>query len=333
MDEAEWARYQKLVAAADPLTRARQDPEDGFKWQPLALMDFKGLIVPAGARGVFRLFWEVRKQEPEKFVALTAKVVSGAVGKPQDRQATGLLLGLSYVRPVSFHPDRVEVGVLAAKGSSSPTRFVCWSATRKLQVAAKNTDPCFAFKADPLNDKEREELMKEFRAAGNAARVRSAYRVEVVVHEEKDGKQLDLGPFRREASLVIHGDGEKFDVPAPTVRGSVHGDIKVGAQDQNRVDLGNFKARLGTKVTVRLSAKAGVELESEGFTPAGLSLNVELSKRAEKNNGGGNVWDLIVTVPPDGVSRSFHEDSAIVLRIKGSPRRIRIPVFGTALRG
>src|SRR5262249_11036634 len=71
MDEAEWARYQKLVAAADPLTRARQDPEDGFKWQPLAVMDFKGITVPAGARGVFRLFWEVRKQEPERFVALT----------------------------------------------------------------------------------------------------------------------------------------------------------------------------------------------------------------------------------------------------------------------
>src|SRR5262249_37389689 len=149
--------------------------------------------------------------------------------------------------------------------------------------------PCFAFKAEPLDDKECEALMKEFRAAGNPARVRSAYRVEVVVHEQKSGKQLDLGPFQREAALVIYGDGEKLDVPVPMVRGSVHGDIKVGAQDQQRIDLGNFKASIGKEVTVRLSTKAGMELEYEGFTPAGLGLVVKLSKRAEKSNAGGNV--------------------------------------------
>ena len=60
-------------------------------------------------------------------------------------------------------------------------------------------------------------------------------------------------------------------------------------------------------------------------------LKVELSPPTK--GAVSKTWDLKVTVPPDAVSGPMGPESAIYLKTKDQPpRRIRIPVSGTAAR-
>ncbi len=328
----DWDRYQQ-IKKIDPITRARKD-DDNFPWRPLADKDGNGLSVPPGSRGLVRLSWEVRRPEIER-ATLTLKVWSGTAGKPSERLFTTLRVDISYVLPVNFTPERVDVGVLTAKGTSAPTGFVCWSATRDLKIAVHNTDPCFEFTARRLDDKECRKLTDTLRALNIPTRIRSACKVKVVVHEQKGDKQLDLGAFQRAAPLTIRDeDGSLLEVSLPTIRGYVQGEIKVGALDQSKIDLGNFKAQVGTEITTRVWSKPGTELEYQGFTPAGLNLNVKLKKLPKESDASWNVYEMKVTVPPDIQPGPLHEDSAVILRTRGPQGRVmRIPVIGTAGRG
>ncbi|HYT89428.1 MAG TPA: hypothetical protein VEL76_12045, partial [Gemmataceae bacterium] len=337
--DAEWAAYRKAHEAGNLVKHTpREGVKDGLPWSTLPKDAKAGLLVPAGSQTVVRLHWDGHKEEPEQ-VQLTAKIWASPAGKSDARQHVAQLVAtVAYVRPVHFFPEKVEVGALSSEGASASASFECWSATRDLKVEvdrSKEQDPRFTFTATPLTEEECRDLEKRLSARDIATRVRSAYRVSVRVHERKDGKQLDLGAFHKQAPLLISGNGKLLTkVHLPRVRGMVLGEIRLGAlEDQDKINLKFFKSSFGTSATVQLWAKPHLELQYVDFTPAHLNLDVKL-KKTDQRVSDWRVWEVKVTVPPNAASGPFPEDSAIQLRAANQkpPRLMRLPLVGTASR-
>jgi hypothetical protein len=142
-----------------------------------------------------------------------------------------------------------------------------------------------------------------------------------------DGRQLDLGRFRRHVKFTTDAIQETGDT---TISGIVRGDITVGTdKERDLVLLGSFERSQGTTKDVTLTTeRAGLNLEVESKPEF---LTAEL--REEQGLGLlGKTWTLSVTVPPDTtLSGPVPPHSYIVLKTKGgNPRRINIPVIGNA---
>jgi hypothetical protein len=339
LDAAGWASYQKLKAKADPITRSRQSAEDGLPWKAVSDADMGGVVVPAGRHGVIRIFWAGGgRREPEK-MNLTTRIWVSPPGKYAERQVTPMGVIIAYVRPASFHPERLNLGSVGPQNPSVSEVLHCWSATRDLKVTASSADPCFEVLAKKLEKQEDlRKLTDELRAQGIWTRVRSAYRIEVTVHEQKGDRQLELGTFLRTLSLEVRDNRELLHPPLPTVRGRVQGEIKVGTfQDDGAITLRVKTDRL-TRATGKIWVKPGVKLEYDGFTPKGLNLEVDKAnffKEAPPADRvpGWNALEFQIIVPPGLEPGPLPEDSAILLRVEGSTRRIRIPLIGSAGRG
>jgi hypothetical protein len=330
----DWARYQKFVGQADPVTRSRQSTEDGFAWRPLVERELKGLTVPPRTHGVLRVFWlGTGRREAEK-VFIKPEIWVSPPGQYDARNRGMLLVPTAYVRPAMFTTDRISIGNLGPQTESLSGVFHCWSATRDLQVRVRETDPCFATQVTRLGEEECRQLTETLRHQGTMTRVRSAYQVQVTVHEQKDGKQLDLGTFIHPVGLEVKGNNEDLRPLLPTVRGRVLGDVKVGALEEERgINLKYFKGPQGTTVKTTMWAKKGVELEYEGFGPPILKLKVDLRKQDKEDLPGWVGWEVRVTVPPGLDPGPLPEDSALILRTKGKGRRVRIPLIGSVGRG
>jgi hypothetical protein len=336
LSEAEWASFARSASQGDPVKRTRNEPADGLTWQPLTRQDTRGLIIPAKANVLVRLYWDGNKQEPER-LTLTVKLGSMPVDKPSERHVTGLQAQIAYVRPVMFYPERVEIGTLMPQGVSPKVPLICWSATRDLNVRLADgaADPRLAFdEPEKLPDEELRAFEQAQASTGSVARVRSAYRVRVRVHEQKDNQQLDLGSFQRPVPLTILGNGEPLNVPTPIINGTVMGDIRLGSlEDQNRINLKHFPARLGKTMTVALWAKPGMVLEYEGHHPPILPVEAKLSPKKGETVPEWTVWELKVTVRPNVDPGPLPEDAVLILRAKQPSRLMRIPIVGIAGRG
>jgi hypothetical protein len=348
LDSAQWALYQKK-AKADPITRSRQSTEDGLPWKLLSENSVSGVMVDPGQHGIIRVFWDGRNQREPKGVSLAATISVSPLGRFHERTTTTLGVRVHYVQPVNFYPERLNLGSVSPQNPSAADALHCWSATRDLEVEVGpgTKDPCFEVRARKLEKPEElRQLTDDLRAQGIWTRVRSAYRIEVTVYEEKDGKQFDLGTFARPLNLVIKGKREGaeaerlFPSSLPSARGRVQGDIKVGTfEDDGAINLKNVKADRLNHVKARLWAKAGMELEyDDHFTPEGLNLQgvnlVDLEKGKKASLRGWKVWEIQLSVPPGLEPGPLPEDSAIFLRVKGpTPRRIRIPLIGSVVRG
>jgi hypothetical protein len=329
--EAEWDRYQKHKKAnPDPVARSRENSEDGFPWKELTKHDTQGVVVSPKGKGVVRLFWDGRnKKEPER-KPIRVKVWVNPPGKPSQRSVVPLAVLVAYVKPVRFYPKDLDAGVLS-KDEKKSLHFYCWSSTRKLEVYALSPDPCFDVAVKLLDEKGRAALAQELRDKGIATRVRSGYRVDVTVHENKDGHRLDLGSFARSVPLEIKGDGDTLPDPKPVVRGRVQGEVRVGgADDQGVINLESFKKFLGKKVTARVWAKKGVKLAYDHCEPPEFNFKVELKELGKENVTGLVEWEVHLQVPPVPEAGAFPQDTVIVLITKADKRRIRIPVRGTA---
>jgi hypothetical protein len=317
---------------------ARDAGPTGLPWKDLKKSDSDGLVVPAGARGLVRLHWDGRKQDPGP-LRVDVTIWSGPKGKLTERTATTLTTVVSYTRAAQCAPDKLEVGVVAPRGSTRPVEFVCWSATRKdLTVAVKDPDTCFEFDAAELKPDECQALTDKLRAEGTWTRVKSAWRVRVVVHEQaSDGRQLDLGSFRRTVPLTAMSDKEPLAVTAPVLHGAVQGDVQVGAvDDQNRIRLGTFRSIGGTQKTVRIRTGPGVELKYKNYTPAVLNLKVKLTPLPRESTADSAAWNLEVVVPADIPPGALPEDSAVLLLLSQpgrADRQLRVPIQGVALGG
>src|SRR5262249_50495739 len=143
---------------------------------------------------------------------------------------------------------------------------------------------------------------------GPPSRVRSGYRVEVTVYEEKDGQLLDLGVYSKPVVLESKAADGKL---TGNVTGVVRGDITVGIEpDRDRVDLKSFKVSDGKKLKVPLWADPGVRLKVEAKEPAYMEVTLE-NKGPSAN--GRVLWDLGVTIPPRRASGGLPRGSSITL--------------------
>jgi hypothetical protein len=317
----------------EELDARAQDP--ALSWQVLDPNDNKGLTVPAHAAGGVRLHWQKKER------AFGPQVISADL-ETESRKTLGhtitLRASLAFVDPVMVGSEdvlkeapkegkevEVSFGTLLA-GDVKTVNLLCWSFTR----------PAFTLKSEPPDypcvscGAPQKLSADECKKVGEAipTPILCAYRVPVTVRERTaDGRQLDLGRFRRHVKFTTDAIQETGDT---TISGVVRGDITVGTdKERDLVLLGSFERSQGTTKDVTLTTeRAGLNLEVESKPEF---LTAEL--REEQGLGLlGKTWTLSVTVPPDTtLSGPVPPHSYIVLRTKGDkPRRINIPVIGNA---
>jgi hypothetical protein len=297
----------------------------------------EGIVVPAHGRGLARVAWAPRDQKQERF-SLNIEVWSQPKGQPQARgRQTTLLTTIRFVPPVAADVMELKLRPIEARSSSSAA-FWCWTATRPearaLRVLAEKEDPCFTFKVTPADEKQRLALQDALWAEHHTL-VKAAWRVEVTAHEDRQGKQMDLGAFARRLSLYL--DDEKEPQVGPYLKGVVSSDVSVGAaigNSEGKVELGVIKTDKNFTRTVKLRTEPGVELKVQESDLA--FLKVSLTRNAKESTKRRLVWDLRVDIPRRGGDNDFTgplpDNSAIILtreRDGSPPRRIRILVEGT----
>jgi hypothetical protein len=313
-------------------TKAERDTfadKTDLPWHSLKKDDTRAYTVPAHKAGGVRLSWKGNKQGKETLYA-ELRTDSGMAAGPLIR----LDLSLDLVAPLqvtseeglqdrSFTTD-VSVGALGP-GDSRTVNLICLSSTRdSLAVKVKPPeDPCIRCGAPEALSKA--ECVKLAQEADRP--VTCAYRVPMTVSERtEDGTQFDLGRFRRQ---VVVSSEPGIDPVTVVVTGIVHGDVAVGgSEDRELVDLGPFERHEGKTKDITLSTVNGkLELEVES-TPDFLQAQL----KEEKAEGLlGKTWTVTVTVPPDALAGPVPPYTAIILKTKGErPRRIRVPVIGTA---
>jgi hypothetical protein len=314
---AEWERYREEIQK-NPMTAKPGE----WTFTKVAESDTKGFEVPAGAKGLVRLAWQGRKG-PGSRLNLGVKVWHQPLGNLGQRDFDDLEVPIMMAAPLMYIPPRVDVGTLVARASAE-AEFTLWSATRpsfELEWG-DSLDPRFGYAKKLLSPEECRDLEKKLRKEGGNTRVRKAYRFQVTVREQADGKQLDQGPFHHDVTFVLDDD----KLRGPQVLGISKGDIIVGnTLDRGKVNMEIFRAREGKERVVSLWAENGVDLEPESQTPATLQVKLEKSDKTAARTK----WLLHVTVPPNTQFGVFGEDSVIILRTKTTPPRfIRIPVTG-----
>jgi hypothetical protein len=318
------------LLSREELEKYKRDKSDsGLRWEPLAKDEQHGVTVPPDSAGIIRPVWGDRSASGRR--NFTIKLWSQPEGKGRD-QETFLVAPVAFVTPVRYYPEMRDVGRIAP-GGVARADYWFWSATRDhfaVDVKEKKDDPCFEFRKVLLDSAERAELQKRLKGAGINTRVLSAYRVEAVVHEERGGRQLDLGPFQRTVPFAI--DEPVPDLPGgPLLKGWVLGDITVGnPEDLGHIDLKSFPIKVPPEPRrVPLWTRAGVKVVKDQVPDF---LDVTLTEKETTANK--THWELRVGVKSRLLRPgTLPEDSAIILRTEGMPpRRIRIPVLGTAVQ-
>jgi hypothetical protein len=318
------SRKDAAAAALNALPESRM--------RKLAKDDRQGAHVPAGGMGLMRLVWDSRKQDDEK-IRLTAQLWVQAEGQ-RKREFSRTEMVVSMVPAARCFPDKLDMGPLDP-GVSVTRELLCWSSTRdELDLVVSDTsDPCLEIKIRPLDKAGREELLGQLFKAKLPSRVRSACAVTVTLHESKGGKELDMGYFQRQLPLEVRTPGKRGEMAAATIYGAVRSDVKVHSSDgMGKINLGDFSYKDGKVAKVLLLADPKIDVKYEKHEPASLKV-----KAPAKRGGpaGEAVWEMEVSVPPRTYMGELPPDSAIYLlteRGKGTPRRVRLPVLGTAVR-
>ncbi len=302
----------------------------GAATAPLLQDPVNGVMVPKGAYGLVRQVWKGRLRE-NPILNLRLTIWMQPQGKEALRAVQELYTPAVLVPPLQFIKDKVALGVI----SDQPARgeFWCWSATRDeldLQIAPMQADPCFVYQLRPLDAKERQALAAQRPKEQANMRLRSGFQVSVTVYGQKDGKQLDQGPFHRHLPLLL--DGFPLDRP-PSLMGLVRGDVDIlGLDSVGKVNLQNFPVSSGCSQDVTLLAPADMALALVGHQPA--YLDVKLIRNKPEAGGRKMNWTLKIQVPRGRFTGPLPEDSAVLLRTGAMPPRfIRIPLAGNAVQG
>jgi hypothetical protein len=148
-----------------------------------------------------------------------------------------------------------------------------------------------------------------------------------VSERTEDGTQFDLGRFRRQ---VVVSSEPGVDPVTVNVTGIIHGEVTVGgSEDRELVDLGSFERHEGKTREITLSTVNGkLDLEVDSCPDF---LQAQLEEEKKEDGLLGKTWKLTVTVSPDTLAGPVPPHTAVVLKTRGErPRRIRVPVIGTA---
>ena len=304
---------------------------------------------------------------------LTAVFTSQVKGTPQ---FTDNEFRIQYVTANAFEVPSAEIqaGDLTDSTGAKAYEFVLFSATRGPDTAEKLGTPSVkvmmpAGAGDPgpfvtvgvpvaVPAEQLAGVLAEFvrklpkgpNGEEPRVRVRSAYRVPVVVTPKVGDQRLDIGVLEREL-WVACGDAQPRLV---RVKGTVHGGMWLSAGKD--IDLKSFKYQSGlpearielvtdSPTAEVVLSKTEVEERDAGgdsrkvwrdhvvvngkVAPDVLKVSVERQDR--KDTDRGYFW-IKLTVPPDTLQGQF-TNSYVVVEIKGpNPRRFRIPVKGSGTR-
>jgi hypothetical protein len=327
----ELEKQGKLAEAQAALIKL--GPRLAGRWQPLNIDDPKGVQIPARSPGILRLTWRGRDSDDDHVQLIAELWLQPEGATMKSRTYVNLKPVIALVSPVRVAPDKQDVGVIAPREQATRD-FLFWSATRDafdLKVVAE-PDPCLTWEIKRLGPQECRTATEQLKKMGYNTRVRSAYRLYTTLYEERANKQLDMGVVYRSLGVQVKVGGEGVEVPNPLLYGRVRSNIElVGADQRGKVNLQTFKDEDGTSQTVRLIARAGVNLK---LIAKPEFLDVKLT--APKVPSEGEVtWAMEVTALPGRVGGEIPADTVIVLQTDspGAPsRRLRIGVIGTAIR-
>jgi hypothetical protein len=153
-------------------------------------------------------------------------------------------------------------------------------------------------------------------------RVRTAYKVYVVVRPKVGEHRMEIGAIDRSISVTAGGATHQVRLQG-LVRGAVWLD-----GDRNEIDLAEFKGRDGTKEQADLiTEKTGIELALVKSECTPDYYTYELVKQPDRGSQGH--YKLLITVPPGKQFGRVRGEA--VVEVKGpTPQRIRIPVRSSA---
>jgi hypothetical protein len=292
------------------------------------------LTVKPDEGGVIRVDWNANKAAGQ-MLKVHPLILFQARGDLNLRGIQELNLPIMIRHAIQFQPPRLEMGTLSP-GKTAEKKFLAWSTTRSTVDFNLNTlppDPLFVFKVEPLTTAEFADLKSEL-SEKKVARPLCGYRVHLTAYESKDGKVLDQGFFYRKCDFAL--DGKQPDpnstIYGPEIVGQVKGDIQIGGSD----DAGKVRfpsiniAKTGVSKEVQLATDAKVELEKfEGHPHQPSWIKVNLTREEMQASKSRITWQLEVTVEQNALgARPFEEPDAVVLRIVGTDRFMRIPIEG-----
>jgi hypothetical protein len=328
----EWAKVEKAWLEKPWVKPFTDEPT----WIKLKKNEHTGIKVPADAHGLLRITWKGRKGIGET-LKLTLRFWSQPLGV-EGRQFTTVHVPVRMAPAVMYDPPAVTVGVIGP-GQSVTAEFYLWSASRDTIDASLQVDsgpsPLINITTRTLSKEECAALQKhiEVKSKGQLlTRARCGLHVTVNLFEQKDGRQMDLGPFVRKLQIML--DQVPVEITPLSVMGTVKGEVTVGGEtDQGRVQFNQFSAASPKTVVVPLFADPAVKLEVDPKLIFPRYLQVDLKRNVKSSTPQRTQWDLRTTVPAAALSGPFPENSAIVLRIAGTPPRlVRIPVVGNGTR-
>jgi hypothetical protein len=306
---------------------------NGVTWQKVEVDDkmAKSLKVPAKSTGVLRLHWKSpvgNVEVAQQALLLTIKAWSRGTGPAHNKVPVDLAARVLYVRPALFEPEELKLGILGPKQERSES-FICWSGTRELQLASASTDPHIKVRTEPLSLRRYRDWTRTI-----PTKVYCAFRVTVTLHEQADGKQLDLGFIRMAVPVKISNTaGSDVTFKTPMLEASVSGVVRL-ADPSNKISLDPFPANKGTQSKeVFVYAPKGCTLRCDVEQLPGLSATI---RKVDDVGNNETRWALIVTVSPHGVAAGqLPDDAVVVLRVEydnaqSPPRAVRIRISGTA---
>ena len=326
-----WEKFVKDQQDA-PETEPKLANDPAWEELPKDVDKKKGAKLDAGAHGLLRVAWDGRKGTGAR-LRLLLKIWSQPDGQLEQRRIDIVDVPIVMAPPIMYVPDKAHVGILGSRDSGR-AEFEVWSATRDsldlLKLHDPVPDPLFFVETQVMSPAEIQELQKKLTGMKIASKVKSALRVVVTVHEQKDGKQFDQGPFSR-ALPVIFGETVYPDGRGPVVQGRVRGDVEVGGgDDQGKIVLKSFASRDGVLRKVPLSTEIMVPLVVESSYPP--SLKVKLERSGKESTKSRARWLMTLDIPPNAISGTLPENSAVVLQLQTNPPRfVRIPIVGSAV--
>lgn len=299
---------------------------DDAPWTEMKVDEKAGVVVPPKAEGILRMTWNGRK-EPGSRLRLSVFMWIQPQGNFSQRQIVNLEVPIIVSPPAVLHTETINVGAINPKGKAEASVLI-WSPTREsFTLKCDNADPLTDVTFRPLPPAECKAVENDFRQNKRTTRVRSAYVMKVVLHEERDGKQMDLGPFRKTLPLQI--ENAAVDIQKPTFAGIVRGDVEVGsADDRGRINLKTFRSVDGARASTPVWTETKVALEIAMVSPT--FLETKLTKPKD-DSAARPRWTLELAVPPGKWVGSFGDDAVITLKIATDPPRfVRIPISGTS---
>jgi hypothetical protein len=297
-------------------------------WQPVEVDREwrKSLTVPARACGVLRLHWKGPAVDSEQAfhpMTLTVKLWSREAGQGQDRNVKVLETKILYVRPAMFDPQPLELGSLGPREETSRS-FICWSATRQLEVKDASKDERIKVEVTPLNRRR----CTAWALRPGMTKVHCAFRVTVTLHEQLGGKQLDLGRIEKPVPITILSGGADVTWKPPLLIANVRGAVRLG-NDNGRIDLKPFAVTKGTSKEMNLFAPQDMEVVFHGCEPAYLGITATL-KNVETVDGETK-WQMVVTVPrktSKDDAGQLPADAVLVLHVQFKEKEWRHKLVG-----